>query len=187
MHERPRRSLSPLFIFALLATLVTATSAQALPQVGAAASDARVQDPDGRVLSLRSSAGKPTLIIHEDNRSTKQNDALKDELIRLGRENRAARDSLNIAAIADVSEYDYWPARDIAANTIRERARATGEPIYSDWKGVVRKAYGLHRGQSSVVLVGKDGRVRFAAEGPLRAEQRAQLLEMLREELRGVG
>jgi hypothetical protein len=179
---------SRLSVFVLLATLAAAGPAAALPRIGAPALalDARIQDVDGRVLRLRSFAGKPTLIIHEDKHSAQQNHVLKDELIRLAQENRWARDSFQFVGIADVSEYDYWPVRAIAARRVRERAQAVGAPIYPDFKGIVRKALGLHRGQSSIVLVGKDGRVRFAAEGRLRDDQRAQLFEMLREELRGL-
>lgn len=47
------------------------------------------------------------------------------------------------------------------------------------------KAYQLRRGVSSVLLVGKDGRVAFAAEGSLPAEQRRRLVQILREQVEG--
>ncbi|MFT3773515.1 MAG: YtfJ family protein [Minicystis sp.] len=68
-------------------------------------------------------------------------------------------------------------------DAIRDESKKQGTTIYCDWTGAFRKTYQLRRGVSNVVLVGKDGRVIFAAEGPIPVEQRRRLLAMLRDQV----
>jgi hypothetical protein len=167
----------------ILALLAQAPLAEALPRTGAASPRARLEDPDGRVLDLRFPGAKPTLILYEDRDSAGQNLPLKNDLLRVARQNAAASKAVVFAGVADVSDYDFWPVRGFAAQAVRKKSKETGRPIYCDWDGAFRRAYGLRRGFSTVVLVGRDGRVRFAAEGPLGPEARARLFELLASEV----
>jgi hypothetical protein len=163
--------------------LAQASVAAALPNPGAKAVHARIADPDGRWLDLRFPQEKPILILYEGRSSEKQNQALKDELERLAEQERESRAGIRFAAVADVAKYDYWPVRGMAERAIRQKAAETGAPIYCDWDGSFRQAFGLEAGKSTVLLIGADGRVRFAAAGPLRADVRERLIGMLRAEL----
>ncbi|MBK9258495.1 MAG: hypothetical protein IPM54_01510 [Polyangiaceae bacterium] len=161
--------------------LAQASIAAALPTPGEKAVRARVTDPDGRVLDLRFPHEKPILILYEGKTSEKQNQVLKDELERLSRQEKESRKAIRFAAVADVAKYDYWPVRGLAERTIRQRAAETGSAIYCDWDGRFRSAFGIDATRSTVLFIGADGRVQFAAEGPLRADARERLIEMLRE------
>ena len=66
--------------------------------------------------------GKPVLIVYEDKSSTAQNKALKDELAQIAKGDRY-RSSVALAAVADVSAYDFWPARGFVRDAIREESR----------------------------------------------------------------
>jgi hypothetical protein len=164
-------------------TIAHASVAAALPNPGAKAAPARIADPDGRVLDLRFPHDKPILILYEGKSSEKQNQALKDELERLAEQEKQSRAAIRFAAVADVAAYDYWPVRGMAERAIRQKAAQTGSSIYCDWDGSFRHAFGLGIGKSTVLFIGADGRVIFAAEGPLHADARERLIGMLRAEL----
>lgn len=178
--------LRSLFTAGAIASSASLMSAEALgvPREGEAAPNAALEDADGRVAELKAFRGKPILIMYEDRDSAKQNDALKKELGELARGDRY-RSRVALAAIADVSAWDFWPAKGFVKDAIRDESRKQGTTIYCDWTGSFRKAYRLRAGMSNVVLVGKDGRVLFAAEGPIPPDQRKRLLGILREQVDG--
>lgn len=166
------------------AAALATSDALAVPREGASAPNATLEDADGRVSDLKALRGKPILIVYEDRDSAKQNEPLKKELGELARGDRY-KSRIALAAVADVSAWDFWPAKGFVKDAIRDESKKQGTTIYCDWTGAFRNTYKLRRGVSSVVLVGKDGRVVFAAEGPVPAEQRKRLLGLLREQVEG--
>lgn len=169
---------------AVAAALAVSGPAGALPAEGEKAPNARVEDADGRGLEMKTLRGKPILIVYEDKDSSAQNQPLKDELARLARGDRYKK-AIALAAIADVSAYNFWPVKGFVKDAIRDESKKAGTTIFCDWDGSFRSRYKLREGKSSVVLVGKDGLVIFAAEGALSAERRKQLLELLRTQVEG--
>jgi hypothetical protein len=184
-------NMKPDKLRALLAAGALASSASlgapdagAAPGEGEAAPNAALEDADGRVSEIRALAGRPILIVYEDRDSAKQNEQLKKELGELAKGERY-KARVALAAVADVSAYDFWPAKGFVKDAIRDESKKQGTTIYCDWTGAFRKAYKLRRGVSNVVLVGKDGRVAFSAEGSLPPEQRRRLLTLLRAQVEG--
>ena len=169
----------PLGVAALALSMLGSSPALALPTEGKPAPNVRLEDVDGRARELSAFKGKPVLIFHEDRESAAQNQPLKEALSKLTKGERF-RSALVLAAIADVSAYDYWPARGFVKDAIREESRKHGTTIYCDWTGAFRGAYRLKSGLSSVLLVGRDGRVLFAAEGAVSEAERKRLVELLK-------
>lgn len=178
------RSLIAAGALASSASLLAASDAHAVPKVGEPAPNATLEDADGRVRELKAFHGRPILIMYEDRDSAKQNEPLKKELGALAKGERY-RQRIALAAVADVSAWDFWPAKGFVKDAIRDESKKQGTTIYCDWTGAFRNAYQLRRGVSSVLLVSKDGRVVFAAEGSLPAEQRRRLIQILREQVEG--
>ncbi|XXX78061.1 YtfJ family protein [Sorangium sp. So ce134] len=176
--------LFPAASAAALSLALISGAALALPPVGGRAPNARVEDADGRELQLKALRGKPILIVYEDKDSATQNQAFKDALAKLAKGDRYRR-TIALAAVADVSSYDFWPVKGFVKDAIREESRKVGATIYCDWDGTFREAYRLRRGISNVILVGKNGQVLFAAEGKLKPEAQSSLLDMLRKEVEG--
>jgi Bacterial protein of unknown function (YtfJ_HI0045) len=179
----------PLTRFFSAAALFTALglwepSALALPAEGEAAPNARLEDADGRELQMKTLRGRPVLIVYEDKDSAAQNQGLKDELAKLAKGDRYKR-TIALAAVADVSSYDFWPVKGFVKDAIREESRKVGATIYCDWDGTFRSRYRLRRGTSSIVLVGKGGQVLFAAEGALNRDLQRKLIDLLRKEVEG--
>jgi hypothetical protein len=169
----------PTGVAALALSVLGATPAFALPAEGDAAPNARLEDADGRAVELKAFKGKAILIVYEDKDSAPQNKALKEALSQATKGDHY-RSALVVAAIADVSDYDYWPAKGFVKDAIREESRKQGTTVYCDWSGAFRTTYRLKSKTSNVVLVGRDGHVLFAAEGPVSVEERRRLIELLK-------
>ncbi len=164
-------------------TLLTlAGSAGALPRVGDVQPAASVADADGRLASVQGFHGKPVLILYEDKESSTVNAELKADLASLAR-GESYRSSVALLPVADVHSYNFWPIRGFVKNAIRDESRKIGATIYCDWDSSFRKAAHLSGGTSSVILVGRDGRVLFAWEGRVPPEQRRHLTHLLRVEV----
>lgn len=177
---RPSSSRWPTVAAALaLAALLLAAPALALPAVGEAAKDARVVDADDRSQRVHALRGKPVLIVYEDQDSSQLNNELKADLAKLAKGGKYQR-SIALMPVADVSAYDFWPVKGFVKDAIRDESKKVGATIYCDWDASFRKTYGLKKGTSSVVLVGRDGKVLFAGQGALGAGSRRELLRLLR-------
>ncbi|HEU4536806.1 MAG TPA: glycosyltransferase, partial [Polyangiaceae bacterium] len=168
----------------LVALALAAGPALARPRAGEAGLNARLEDADGRSVELKALRGQPILILYEDKDSAHQNKQLKDRLAELARGDKY-RGRVALAAVADVSSYNYWPVKGFVKDAIRDESRKVGTTIYCDWDGGFRSVYGFRRGVSSVVLIDRRGYVLFSAEGQVGAEGRAKLVELLRAEVEG--
>jgi hypothetical protein len=177
MTIHPRRAALAL-AFTLLVTIGSHT-ASADPAVGEAAPDARVEDVDGRAVTIKSLKGRPVVLFYEGKDSSDQNATLKQEIARLSKL-APFSSSLRVAAVGDVSEYDYWPVKGIVKDKIREESSRRGMPIFCDWDGSFRSKFKLRRGLSNVILIGGDGRVLFAFAGAVNAPAKERLLTKLR-------
>lgn len=122
--------------------------------------------------------------VYEDKDSAEQNKALEDELARPGKGDKY-KATVALPVVADVSSYDFWPVKGFVKKAIREESKKAGTTIYCDWSGSFRRTMRLTKNASNVVLVGKDGRVLFAGDGPLNPNERLRLIELLRAEVEG--
>lgn len=169
-------------LFAVVAavTALAASSALALPRTGSDLPALSLRDAWDRTYDL--SPGLPVLLVYEDRDSATQNDALKKQLATLAKGD-VYKKRIALVAVADVSEYDFWPARGFVKDAIKEESTRQGTAIYCDWTGSVRSSLRLDRGSSNVVLYDRAGKVIFARSGPLTAAQRAELVDLLRAQL----
>lgn len=175
----------PFVLSLIMGCALLAGRAGALPKVGDVRPAVTVHDADDRSFDLRSVNGKPTLVIYEAKEATNQNEALKRELSNLAKGD-AYRNKVALVPVADVRGYDFWPAKGFVRDAIRDESRKAGTTIYCDWDGGAGRALGARAGKSSVLLLGRDGRVLFAAEGALDEARRKALINALRAEI-GVG
>ncbi len=78
------------------------------------------------------------------------------------RQNAGHKENVVIFAVADVSSYDFWPARGFVKDAIRQEEKKSGTPIYLDWNGSSRTAFGFQAGSSNLVLLNADNTVKLA-------------------------
>jgi len=173
---------TPFVVAATFAVATLTADAHALPTVGAAGPRGTVVDAEGRPLDLQQIKGKPTLLVYEDKEATKQNVELKSELAKLAAGGNYTQ-AIALVAVADVEGYDFWPARGFVKSAIRSESKKLGSTIYVDWSGGVRKGAGFTKGQSTIVLVGADGKVLFSHEGKMAIPERKALLALLAQQV----
>jgi hypothetical protein len=121
----------------------------------------------------------PLLIQYEDKDAQQQNLRARAELARINRK-LSNHQRYEFVAVADVEQWDWWPARKYVLADLRAIAARNNTPLYADWKGALRKRWGLKRGLSAILLVGRDGKPCFAGEGTLSAAQLSALVAQLR-------
>jgi ceramide glucosyltransferase len=167
-----------------LAILLGISTALALPKPGQPGKNVRLEDADGKVIEMETMLGKPILILYEDKDSATLNQAFKDELGKLAKGDKY-KDAVALAAVADLTSYNYWPVKGFVKDAIRKESRKIGTTIFCDWDAHVRGAYGFTKGTSSVVLIDRAGKVLFAAEGQLGAESRKTVIALLRAQVEG--
>ncbi len=172
------------FLLAVAATVTLTSPSEALLRSGASKPPARVVDANGRTLDLGSVQGRPMLVVYEDKRSATLNQQLKTELSRLARGDRY-RSAVALVPVADVRDYDFWPARGFVKSAIRDESKKIGATIYCDWDGSFSRALSIQHGTSTIILFGKNGRVLFAQEGKVSEADTRRLLDLLRGEIEG--
>jgi hypothetical protein len=151
-------------LFALAATLL-ALPAQALVPAGNDAPTMVLEDAWERKLDLEKTRGRPVVLTYEDKDASKQNAAFKRTLGALMRDEKYKM--VTVLPVADVSSYDFFPAKGFARDAVKTESRKLGRPIYCDWKGGIGKALGTQSSQSHVVLISKSGKVLFSFKGTM--------------------
>jgi predicted transcriptional regulator len=179
MNGKRLSNVSRRAILGLLASVpaVWLLSAEAAT-VGEEAPNGKVVDVDDNKLWMRDLAGKTVIVFYEDKDSGEVNRALKDELKKLMGEDGMS--AIRVVPIADVSEYNSWPARGFVKDAIREESKKNGLTIWCDWDASYRKAYDLEKGTSNVVVIGKDGLVKVSTSGAVKESRRKEILAMLK-------
>jgi hypothetical protein len=158
--------------------IIFAGAGWAMPATERVLETIHIQRVDGQDRTLPGGP-LPLLIQYEDKEAQRQNVKAREELGRINRK-PGNHQKYEFVAIADVEQWDWWPARKHVLADLRANAARNNTPLYADWKGSVRKRWGFSRGQSVIMLVGSDGRARFAGEGTLSDAQLAALVAALR-------
>jgi hypothetical protein len=153
----------------------------ALIAVGQLADGFRLVDDQGAEHRLPDDKA-PLLVVYEDKDGGKQNAQMK-ALIAAYHDPLPNRGKLPVWPIADLSRWNWWPARGKALASVQKSAADGHTRILIDWTGVLHKAWGLQKAKNSVVLIGPDHRVRFASEGETTQAQR----DALETELKALG
>jgi hypothetical protein len=166
-----------LSIFA--AALLASSAGFALPETESARPALAFADAEDSKVDLRGFNGKALVVVLENKESASQNLAFKSELAALGL-SKELREGYTLVPIADVEGYDYWPARGFVKDAIRSESKKIGRTVWIDWGGSARKAFGASKDKSVVLVYGKNGKLKFAAEGPLDKVARGKALTALK-------
>ena len=170
--------MMPYRVLAGIVIVASATAAWALPAVGAVAPRVEVENVAARAMRAVPDT-HPVLVMYEDKDAQSQNEHARKVLGKITdrAENRAR---FEFAAVADVAQWNWWPAKKYVLDDLQKIARRDNTVLFADWTGAVRKAWGLTAHKSVLVLTGSDGKVLFAGEGTLSDAQLAALVGELK-------
>lgn len=175
MPSRPRL---PFALAALLVTAAIARHAAALAPVGAVPADFTAYDPEDRPVTLHAMRGRPTVLVYEDKDAAEQNAALKGRLVQRIRAGGLAR-KVNFFGVADVAQWDFWPARGFVKDELRAQRARFGLPVYADWVADARRKLDAKPGRSSILVLDAAGRAVWSSEGELDAGRERALFALI--------
>ena len=146
--------------------------ALALPTIGAQAPAFEVKDGDDSVLDSASLKGKKLVIFYEtrDDSVIEQNRAVKRKMLEHLRQDSTLAAQTVIVPIIDCSSA-FALTRGIWKSNLRANSEKEGLTIYCDWDGSVGRAFQVQADQSNVIVIGRDGLVKFAAGGVVKPNE----------------
>ena len=169
-----------ILVVSLLSLSVFQSSALAASGlIGSPAPYFSVGSGDDKVLTLDMVKGKVTAIFYENKDIVDANKRLKDELNKLYyQQTDALKDVLVRLPIIDCSEA-VWLFRGIWKRRLREHSKKEGMAIYCDWSGQMSSDYKMKADVSNVVIIDKDGRIRFFSSGEVKDEEISGVKKLL--------
>ncbi len=124
----------------------------ALSADGAPVLDAPLETSTGRKVTLASLWGKPAVFFYEDKDSVLLNLKLKQDLAaRAG--DRGWTDKLSVIAVANVSSWNWFPAKGFVLSAVRDAEKKTHVPVYLDFEGSITRPPWRLSGNGSTVMV----------------------------------
>lgn len=168
-------------VFPIFFSLV-AFEAAALIRSGSVLGDFTVHDHQDKAFALSAlCAGKAALIVFEDKDAGDQNRTFKKRFDAL---QKTLGGKVVLIPVADVSKYDYFPAKSFVKSALRDAGKKNGVKVYADWSGKGKKLLAAPAKRSNLVLVDKHRKVLWASAGQLTRLQEDKLLELVKDAAR---
>jgi hypothetical protein len=154
-----------------IALLLASRTLDAAPSLGTMLPPIDLEDIDRHVRTLLTpNDAKPVVVIWEDADSSKHKQPAHAVVGRYS-DNAANRGMFELVAIADLSHWDYWPARHYAREAFRKAAGEKGTHVWIDWKGALLTTASLRKAESAFFVLDGAHRIRYFAQGQLDAAQ----------------
>ena len=178
-HRRGRhRRAVALAVACALSISLVALVAHALLALGASPPDFTVQDLDDKSMKLSAYRGLPTVVFLEDKDAKDQNAAFKTRLAAALKAPSLAK-KVFVFPIADVSSWNFWPAKGFVRDALRDAQKSSGTILYADWDGGARSSLSATASQSNVVVLDAKGKVLWASAGRLDEKQQGAVISIL--------
>jgi len=174
-----KKCLVGTLIFALLISVVFSVCLAGI-KAGDMAPEFKVVSGDNEILGLEDIKGKLAVIFYETKDTTEKNRQLKDELNRFydKQPDRAKKLILRISVIncEGVIFKAAW------RNSLKQSSIKEGITIYGDWDGKMFDAYGIKDRESNLIIIGRDGKVKYSFAGRAQEKDFGNIRELLKRE-----
>ncbi len=169
-------ALDHFFIYPRMTSVACDTAV--LLAAGSVVGDFTLYDAEDRTFALSTlTAGRAALIVFEDKDAGKQNQDFKQ---RFGVLQKTLGDRIVLLPVADVSNFNYFPAKRFVKSALRDAARKDGITVYADWSGAGRTLLRPRAKLSNLLLIDKEMKVLWASSGQLAKPQEDELLELVK-------
>lgn len=122
---------------------------------------------------------RPAVLFYEDKDSTSVNQPLKEALFAIGKQ-KGMLGAVTVVAVANVTGFDWFPARNFVVAAVRDSERAIGIPIYLDWSGALtRPPWSLKPEKATVVVLDRSGAVSWVKHGKVQPKEIDELIARL--------
>ncbi len=135
-------------------------------QTGAKAPYFRVQSGKNRVLTSHHVKGRVTIIFYESKDHVKRNWNLKAFLLNL-KKNHADKYQKEVSGLFIINCRRAWPFAKVWKVVMHRSSLREGLTIYGDWSGKMYRDYQMKDNASNIVIIDKNGIVRYIVRGQL--------------------
>jgi len=156
------------FIISILMFLIPVCGS-AVVNTGSMVKGFYAETPDGRIINSEYIKGKVVAGFYEDRNATDKNQRLKSELSKFYIKNMTRDNDNKKIAIFKLAVTDGTPA-NLATKWVWKRKVSTKSAenkmdIYLDWDGNMKRAFEIPDGESTFILIDKEGIVKYIRSG----------------------
>lgn len=127
--------------------------------------------------------GKIAVFFYETKGTIEQNRKLKDSLNSFyAAQPQEIRKDILRAGVIDCRGVLF---RGVWEKALRDNSAKEGLTLYGDWDGKMCADYRLRQGQSNIIIIDKQGYIRYYASGRLGDKQAGEIQELLKKLIRG--
>ncbi|MFQ3674959.1 MAG: YtfJ family protein [Endomicrobiia bacterium] len=158
---------------------LTNSSAQSL-KIGSAAPLFKIESGENEVLSLDMIRGKTIFIFYETKDVVEKNRLLKNRLNTFyDAQPENVKKSIVRLPVIDCSSA-FWPLIGIWKSKLVENSKKEGITIYGDWDGKMKSAYMMKNNESNIVIIDKEGLIKYFAFGKISEEEIIEIIGLLK-------
>lgn len=169
----------PLFVLTTFAALTLGTAPAPSSDSALTRMNATLETSSGDRATLTSLITKNTVVFYEDRDSTTLNQHVKDALIERGKA-KGMLDAVSVVAIANVKDWNWFPARNFVLKAVRDIEAKVHIPIYLDFTGgMTLPPWNLPGKTSTVVVMSPQAQPLLQFKGRLSGEEVEKLFSML--------
>ncbi len=125
--------------------------------------------------------GKIVVIFYETKEVAEKNRKLKTQLNLSYHELADSQKSFVVRLPVINCSSAFWPVTVIWKSKLRENSLREGLTIYGDWDGNLLSAYRLKDRESNVVIIDRQGIIRYFASGTIENDEVAKIQDLLKE------
>ncbi len=148
-------------------------------EIGNKAPDFHVFSGDGKEMSLARLAGKTVVLLYETRYSKEQNRLFKREMMKSYRAEPARYADVRVLPVVNCKAA-FSLVRGIWKKKLMEHSRKEGILIFGDWDGKLADSYSMKPDASNIIVIDKDGFVRFVSCYPLDSAAVEKVLAIIR-------
>jgi predicted transcriptional regulator len=167
------------FIAAVIicAGLLLANALAADTMINSPAPDFKVASGSGENLALADLKGKVVVLFYETKDTIEVNRPLKEELNKFyAAQPRALEKIIRRVAVINCNGVFFTGAWK---NALKENSKKEGLTIYGDWDGKMAAAYKVKDKDSNLIIIDKNGRIRYDFAGKVAQEDFSAVKDLL--------
>ena len=140
--------------------------------VGKEAPYFRVEAGDGKVMDARMIRGKVTVLFYECKDALAKSRPLKKALNAYYQEQaKEMNGSLVVLPVINATSGAAWPWKGLWKQALSEQSKRVGMTVYADWDGRMCAAFAMDGNDTNLVILDKNGVIRFHQTGAVSPEQ----------------
>ena len=138
-----------------------------------------IRSGDDETLVPEMFRGKVAVIFYETREASRKNSDIKDRFNKLyDGQDEAVRRSIVRIPVINCSRV-VWPVTAVWKQSLRYHSKRVGITLYGDWDGRMAKDYRMKDGDSNLIIIDREGIIRYVSVGRITGQQFIEIEELL--------